>query len=101
MEGFFFWLSWSHRRRPKNLHASVAVPPALVRVPSQRPLAPSVTSVTWVANDRVIIGYIRVFLIHLENTNTLMNIKTLLVVNMFNFILLSFKFVNWNRDLNY
>jgi hypothetical protein len=30
----------------------VAVPPASVRVPSQRPLAPSVTSVTPVANDK-------------------------------------------------
>ena len=29
----------------------MAVPPAPVRVPSQRPLAPSVTSVTSVAND--------------------------------------------------
>ena len=31
--------------------ASVAVPPAPVRVPSQRPLAPSVASITSVAND--------------------------------------------------
>jgi hypothetical protein len=30
----------------------VAVPPAPVRVPSQRPLAPSVASVTSVANDK-------------------------------------------------
>ena len=30
----------------------MAVSPALVRVPSQRPLAPSVTSVTSVANDK-------------------------------------------------
>ena len=36
----------------KKLEACVAVPPALVRVPSQRPLAPSVASVTSVANDR-------------------------------------------------
>ena len=33
----------------KKLLVSVAVPPALVRVPSQRPLAPSVASV---ANDK-------------------------------------------------
>ena len=46
--------SWSHRLRPKKVHASVAVPAAPVRVPSQRPLSPSVTSVTSVANDRVI-----------------------------------------------
>ena len=37
--------------RPKKLHASVAVPAAPVRLPSQRPLAPSVVSVTSVAND--------------------------------------------------
>ena len=30
----------------KNVSASVAMPPDLVRVPSQMPLAPSVTSVT-------------------------------------------------------
>ena len=30
----------------------MAVPPAPVRVPSQRPLAPSVASVTSVANDK-------------------------------------------------
>ena len=40
-EGFaeettFFVRSWSHRLRPKKLHASVAVPAAPVRVPSQR-----------------------------------------------------------------
>ena len=39
-----FWL------RPKKLPVSVAVPPAPVRVPSQRPLAPSVASI---ANDKV------------------------------------------------
>ena len=32
--------------------ACVAVPPAPVRVPRQRPLAPSVASVTSVANDK-------------------------------------------------
>ena len=36
----------------KKLSASVAVPPAPVRVPSQRPLAPNVGSVTSVANDK-------------------------------------------------
>ena len=36
----------------KKLSVSVAVPPANVRVPSQRPLAPSVGSVTSVANDK-------------------------------------------------
>ena len=35
----------------KNL-VSVAVPPAPLRVPSQRPLAPRVTSVTMIANDK-------------------------------------------------
>ena len=38
--------------RPKKFQTSVAVPPAPVRVPSQRPLAPSVASVTSVANDK-------------------------------------------------
>ena len=37
---------WSHGLRPKKLSVSVAVSPAPVRVPSQRPLAPSVASVT-------------------------------------------------------
>ena len=32
--------------------SSVAVPPAPVRIPSQRPLAPSVASVTSVANNK-------------------------------------------------
>ena len=36
----------------KKLSASVAVPPAPVRVPRQRPLAPSVASVKSVANDK-------------------------------------------------
>ena len=36
----------------KKLSASVAVPPTPVQVPSQRPLAPSVASVTSVANDK-------------------------------------------------
>ena len=36
----------------KNLYACMAVPPAPVRVPSIRPLAPSVTLVTSVANDK-------------------------------------------------
>ena len=38
--------------RPKKLSLSVAVPPAPVLVPSQRPLATSVASVTSVANDK-------------------------------------------------
>ena len=41
-------------QRTKKFQTSVAVPPAPVWVPSQRPLAPSVTSVTSVANDKVI-----------------------------------------------
>ena len=36
----------------KKLSVSVAVPPVPVRVPSQRPLAPSVAPVTSVANDK-------------------------------------------------
>ena len=36
----------------KKLVVSVAVPPAPVRVPSQRSLAPSVTPITSVANDK-------------------------------------------------
>ena len=36
----------------KNFLVSVAVPPAPVRVPSQRPLVPSVASVTSVANGK-------------------------------------------------
>jgi hypothetical protein len=36
----------------KNFSLSVAVPPAPVRVPSQKPLASSVASVTSVANDK-------------------------------------------------
>ena len=42
---------WSHGLRPKKLSVSVAVPPAPVRVPIQRPLAQSVASLTSVAND--------------------------------------------------
>ena len=51
---FFYLLSWNHELRPKKkkLTVSVAVPPAPVRVPSQRPLAPSGASVTSVANDK-------------------------------------------------
>jgi hypothetical protein len=47
-------LSMESGLRPKKLLASVAVPPAPVRVDSQRPLAPSVASVTLIVNDRVI-----------------------------------------------
>ena len=36
----------------QKLSVSVAVPPAPIRVPSQRPHAPSVASVTSVANDK-------------------------------------------------
>ena len=36
----------------KKLSVSVVVSPTPVRVPSQRPLAPSVASVTSVANDK-------------------------------------------------
>ena len=39
-------------KKKKQLLVSVAVPPAPVWVPSQRPLAPSVASVTSVANDK-------------------------------------------------
>ena len=45
--------------RPKKLRAIVAVPAAPVWVPSQRPLAPCVTSVTSVANDK---GYNEIIL---------------------------------------
>ena len=49
--------------RPKKLQASVAVPAAPVRVPSQRPLAPSVASVTSFANDKgddqIILGAVK------------------------------------------
>ena len=38
--------------KKKKLSVSVAVPPAPVRVTSQRPLAPSVVSVTSVPNDK-------------------------------------------------
>ena len=38
--------------KKKKLSANVAVPPAPVRVPSQRPFAPSVASETSVANDK-------------------------------------------------
>jgi hypothetical protein len=42
----------SHGLRPKKLSVSVAVPPAPVLVPRHRPHAPSVASVTSVANDK-------------------------------------------------
>ena len=45
-------LSMEPRAAAKKLSVGVAVPPAAVRVPSQRPLAPSVASVTSVANDK-------------------------------------------------
>ena len=43
---------WSHGLRPKKLQVSVAVLPASVRVPNQRPLAPSVALLTSVVNDK-------------------------------------------------
>ena len=46
---------WAAAKR--KLSVSVAVPPAPIRVPSQRPLAPSVASVMSVANDRVIMKW--------------------------------------------
>ena len=39
-------------KKKKILLVSVTVPPAPVRVPSQKPLAPCVASVTPVANDK-------------------------------------------------
>ena len=42
---------WSHGLRTKKLLVSMAVLPAPVRFPNQRPLAPSVASITSVAND--------------------------------------------------
>ena len=47
-----FLLSMEPWAAAKKLSVSVAVPPAPVQVPSQRPLAPSVASVTSVANDK-------------------------------------------------
>ena len=41
---------WAAAKK-KKLSVTMAVPPAPVRVPSQRPLAPRVASVTLVAND--------------------------------------------------
>ena len=43
--------------RPKKFQTSVAVPPAPVWVPGQRPLVPSVASVTSMANDRMIMKW--------------------------------------------
>ena len=43
---------WAAAKKKKKLLVSVVVPPAPVRVPSQRPLIPSVASVTSVANDK-------------------------------------------------
>ena len=43
---------WSHGLLPKILSVIVAVPPVPVRVPSQRPVAPSVSSVMSVTNDK-------------------------------------------------
>ena len=38
--------------RPKNFQTSLVVPPAPLRIHSQRPLAPNVASVTSVPNDK-------------------------------------------------
>ena len=43
---------WSHGLQSKKLKAKVVVPPAPVRVASQRSFAPSVASVTSVTNDK-------------------------------------------------
>ena len=48
----YFLLSMEPWTATKKLLVSEVVPPAPVRVPSQRPLAPSVASVTSVANDK-------------------------------------------------
>ena len=44
-----FLRTLSHAVRPKKPYASVAIPPAPVLVPSQRPISRSVTSIT---NDK-------------------------------------------------
>jgi hypothetical protein len=49
---FLYLLAMEPSAAAKKLLVSVAVPPAPVRVPSQRQLAPSVASVTSVANDK-------------------------------------------------
>ena len=43
---------WGHGLRSKKLLVIVAVQPAPIQVPSQRPVVPSVASVTSVANDK-------------------------------------------------
>ena len=43
---------WPWAGAKKKLSVSVAVPPAPVRAPSQRPLVPIVASVTSVASDK-------------------------------------------------
>ena len=48
----FFLRTWSLRLRPEKLHACVTVTATPVRVPRQQPLAPCVTSVTSVANNK-------------------------------------------------
>ena len=53
---------WAAAIKKKRL-VSVAVPPAPVMVPSQRPLAPNVASITSIANDKgdneIILGAVR------------------------------------------
>jgi hypothetical protein len=43
---------WGHGLRSKKLLVIVAVQPTPIQVPSQRPVVPSVASVTSVANDK-------------------------------------------------
>ena len=51
----FSCCQWSHVLRPKKkLSVSVAVLPAPIRVPSQRPLAPSVASITPGGNEMIL-----------------------------------------------
>ena len=54
--------------RPKKISVNVEAPPARVRVPSQRPLAPSVASVRSVANNKAVYRYPGIFLTAEENS---------------------------------
>ena len=49
---FIYFFGVHGAMRSKKLHVSVVVSPAPVQVPSQRPLASIVASVTSVANDK-------------------------------------------------
>ena len=55
IESIFFLCSWSRSLLSKKLRISVAVSAAPVRVPSQRPLAPRVTSVASDKDDNEMI----------------------------------------------